>query len=776
MFFIRSEAVNISPVPGEMKSYFQDDNNLPYFSEMDSYYNLRMTQDFLDHGYLGDTIKNGTKWDLHSFFPPGRSAEYPPMIVYVTAFIYKFVNIFGQIPLSSVAFWTGALIASLCVIPAFFFIRRVTNDYGGITAALLVGLSPFYVSHTFGGFFDTDMFNMLMPLLVVWFFSESISATESRNKMIFAALSALSMGLFSLSWEGWWLTFYVVIFATIFYLLASKYIFNMETFKSFSEYPNKLEWFKNQPVIFPLVIFIVLSVLLIFLVWGADATGSFLGPIGAIQIQSSTVATTQYPNVFITVKELEVPSLGKVMDAVGGIIPFAIAILGVLLVLWIAMQNSNLKKTKIRKKPDKKHRRRRRRRMKDRQLEKESEHEVATLFTPENKRNCLYYFFLLAVWLLITGYSFTKGVRFVEGFALPIALSAGLFVGFMKEFLANYISSPKGRNVAMILFVFIVCVQPLYIANETTNTVVPGTDDAMVNSLTWIKANTTNDTVITSWWDFGHLFAVKADRGVTFDGGSQNNGRAYWVGKALLTSDENLAAGILRMLASSGDNGYVTLENYTKDTGKSVEILNKILPVDKNTANNILITQYGMTSDQAQNILQYTHPDKPTPDVFITSMDMAGKSGAWSYFGNWNFNNKNSTGYVYSIAQANATQLNNSTVSIQASNNVVAQINENNITAGIMTKNNSTVAPHRLIIMNNGTKAYDQVVNNQSTFSIILVKQDDSLIAVAMQRELEDSMFTRLFFMQGEGLTHFKLAKQEPHNGQPEVMVWNVKY
>lgn len=157
-------------------------------------------------------------------------------------------------------------------------------------------------------------------------------------------------------------------------------------------------------------------------------------------------------------------------------------------------------------------------------------------------------------------------------------------------------------------------------------------------------------------------------------------------------------------------------------------------------------------------------------------MDMADKSGAWSYFGNWNFNNKSSTGYVYSVAQANTTQLNNSTVSIQASNNVIVQINGNNITAGIMAKNNSTVTPHRLIIMNNGTKVYDQIVNNQSTFSIILVKQDNSLIAVAMQRELEDSMFTRLFFMQGEGMTHFKLIKNEPNIGQSEVMVWDVNY
>ena len=57
VFSIRAEAVNIGGVPDQAKSFYQDQNGLPYFSEMDSYYNLRMTQDYIDHGYLGDTIK-----------------------------------------------------------------------------------------------------------------------------------------------------------------------------------------------------------------------------------------------------------------------------------------------------------------------------------------------------------------------------------------------------------------------------------------------------------------------------------------------------------------------------------------------------------------------------------------------------------------------------------------------------------------------------------------------------------------------------------------------
>ena len=71
------------------------------------------------------------------------------------------------------------------------------------------------------------------------------------------------------------------------------------------------------------------------------------------------------------------------------------------------------------------------------------------------------------------------------------------------------------------------------------------------------------------------------------------------------------------------------------------------LGVDKATAITIMTTTYGLTPEQAQTIAQYTHPDNPTPDVLITSSDMVGKAGWWSYFGSWNFTSNNGTNYQY---------------------------------------------------------------------------------------------------------------------------------
>ena len=790
VFSIRAEAASIGGVPDQAKSFYQDQNGLAFFSEMDSYYNLRLTEDYLNHGYLGDTKINGTDWDLHSSYPPGQSAEYPPLIVYLTAFTYKFVNLFKHVPLNAVAIWIAPFIASLAVIPAYLLIRRITNDYGGITAGLLVGLAPAYFAHTFAGFFDTDQFNMLLPLLVVMFFIYSILAKNMKSRTIYASLSAISMLVFTLAWEGWWYIFYLIIATVVIYLLVSKFLFNFKPIKS-DYFKGKLAWFNDKPEIYTFVVFLVLSLILMSISLGLSGLFSGLeSPIGVTKLQSA-VQSTSYPNVYISVSELQIPSITEVINGVGGYLPFFFGIFGVIALIW-KLKPKEVKKEVPDKKPRKPRRRGRNRRKED---EKEIEKDTKIIKPDQipQKRNYIFYIVLFSLWLLITAYAMTKGVRFIENFSLPIALSAGIFVGILLGYVKGHVKNISYQKIIMAVIVIAVVFSPITSAYGISSTVVPGTDNSMVSSLEWINNNTSNNTVITSWWDFGHLFTAVADRPVTFDGSSQNSPRAYWVGKALLTSNETLSVGILRMLASSGDMAPLTLDNYTNNTGKSAEILNNILGVNKTQAISIMTTQYNLTPDQAQTIVQYTHPNNPTPDVLITSSDMVGKAGWWSYFGSWNFTSNNGTNYQYLAAQMNSTTVNNKTLLI-GGNAVVAQANgTNNISAGIVdtnaiTSNDTTatlneisnelksgngslvIPPHTLTLINNNTVT-QTLVSNSSQYSILLINENDTYIAVAMNKELENSMFTKLFFEGGAGLTHFKSLY-----GQPGVMVWGVTY
>ena len=822
VFYIRAEASNIGGVPADAKKFYEDADGLPYFSEMDSYYNYRLTMNYLTKGIMGDTLVDGKPYDLHSYYPPGRPVDYPPLIVYVTSAAYRVLNFFGDFSLKEVAFWMGAFIGSLCVIPAYLFVRRITNDYGGFAAALIVGLVPTYVAHTYAGFFDTDMFNFVLPLFVFWFFTEGMLASSMRGKVGYALAAAVSILVFSAAWVGYIFYLAVLIVFVAAYLVISRYILGE---KPEGEFEGKLDWLIHQRELFPLLILLIAGGVLIGVFGGfSSLAGAVGGLIGATQIQA-TAQTTAYPNVYVSVSELQVPEFittgagniflpgqNTIVGGVGGLLVFIIGVLGVGALVWKYRQPEVVvEESENRPRAGKKSKFMRKKR--------------AAVASEEMRHRYLLYAVLMAVWLIMSGYAVTKGSRFIPTFAMPLGLSAGIFTGFLVEYLrvrftttsslalivfvaavamvmpfgvsvavkllagvlaAGFIYSvkkPEIRAPFMMVLVVLAAVAPSVSgAHSITTSVAPGTDDGMWNSMQWVKKNTSRDTVVMSWWDFGHLFAVAADRPVTFDGGSQNTPRAYWIGKALTTSNETLSRGILTMLSTSGDLAYETLDNYTDDSGKTAEILTATLGLPREEARAVMTGRYGLSDKEAESVLMYSHPAKPKPFVLVLSSDMLGKAPWWTYFGTWDFKKKTGSRYGYypSLASSKPQVVNNTTV-IQTVNTMVDQNNvlgtiiekkANTTNATIAVGNNMTVQkinPHKLTIIEGDLLVKNEVVDSDAQLSLIVIGSGNQYTTIIMNRELEDSVFTKLFLLGGFNQTSFKFLHQEPG-----VMLWTA--
>ncbi|REE26322.1 dolichyl-diphosphooligosaccharide--protein glycosyltransferase subunit STT3 [Methanothermobacter thermautotrophicus] len=822
VFYIRAEASNIGGVPADAKKFYEDADGLPYFSEMDSYYNYRLTMNYLTRGIMGDTLVDGKPYDLHSYYPPGRPVDYPPLIVYVTSAAYRVLNFFGDFSLKEVAFWMGAFIGSLCVIPAYLFVRRITNDYGGFAAALIVGLVPTYVAHTYAGFFDTDMFNFVLPLFVFWFFTEGMLASSMRGKVGYALAAAVSILVFSAAWVGYIFYLAVLIVFVAAYLVISRYILGE---KPEGEFEGKLDWLIHQRELFPLLILLIAGGVLVGVFGGfSSLAGAVGGLIGATQIQA-TAQTTAYPNVYVSVSELQVPEFittgagniflpgqNTIVGGVGGLLVFILGVLGVGALVWKYRQPEVVvEESENRPRAGKKSKFMRKKR--------------AAVASEEMRHRYLLYAVLMAVWLIMSGYAVTKGSRFIPTFAMPLGLSAGIFTGFLVEYLrvrftttsslalivfvaavamvmpfgvsvavkllagvlaAGFIYSvkkPEIRAPFMMVLVVLAAVAPSVSgAHSITTSVAPGTDDGMWNSMQWVKKNTSRDTVVMSWWDFGHLFAVAADRPVTFDGGSQNTPRAYWIGKALTTSNETLSRGILTMLSTSGDLAYETLDNYTDDSGKTAEILTATLGLPREEARAVMTGRYGLSDKEADSVLRYSHPAKPKPFVLVLSSDMLGKAPWWTYFGTWDFKKKTGSRYGYypSLASSKPQVVNNTTV-IQTVNTMVDQNNvlgtiiekkANTTNATIAVGNNMTVQkinPHRLTIIEGDLLVKNEVVDSDAQLSLIVIGSGNQYTTIIMNRELEDSVFTKLFLMGGFNQTSFKFLHQEPG-----VLLWTA--
>ena len=870
VFALRAPAADLNILPNEIKGDYVDSSGLPYFSEMDSYYNLRLTENYVDHGYVGDIkYDNGTQMDMHRYAPDGNVINYELGIVYVTSFIHDIVNqFFGHHGIREVAFWTGAFVASLAVIPAFIFARRLTNDWGAIAATLIIVLAPNYFAHTFPGFFDTDMFYYIFSLFFIFFFVECIRTDNLALKVIYAVLSIVSIGLFSQSWTGY--IFYVGlmgIFAVV-YLIAC-YIFNIGEDNQ-DQYSNKLSWFIHQKELQSIILLLVIGAIGLAIFRGVDTViGIFGSLLNLLSLQSTARVVGGFPNVLISVAEMQMPNLlgagmgsaflansNGVVNGLGGIsVMFAgLIVLYILVSRAFKLRKSNAPKD-IKSKPSKGNRVSAAQKIDDQNKFKLSIGQLDNLGSTsdeitQNKRLIILYSCLFLVWTLITILAVTRGSRFITTIVLPFGLMTGIFIGFATDYIKNKLNNdnwltvivilcaalaaypltqinltyglvllvafmaiglvsihvlkpnksadntsiPVKKYIAIALIVLALVSPTVCGAYITANQVVPGTNDAMWNSMTWINQNTENNTVITSWWDFGYLFEIAADRQVTFEGGSQSGDRAFWLGQAMTTSDLQYSAGIFRMLDSSGTKPQQDLYNVTGDYGKTTEILKEILPMTAKNASDTLVNKYHLTNEQAQEVVNGTHPANPRPVTFVASSDMLQKAGWWSYFGDWNFTNQSSKNYNYHVPNQQITVEPGTTGKLSLYNNsgllvnaVIQRGTGNNSTTAyteaINTYNNSAIilngTPYNplnishMIVIEDGYLVKNESVGDvkDANYTLFLMGEKNKYTPILMDNKLSNSMFTQLYLLGGANQNIYEMVHME--NG---VSLWKINF
>ncbi|MBO5965925.1 MAG: peptide transporter, partial [Methanobrevibacter sp.] len=318
-----------------------------------------------------------------------------------------------------------------------------------------------------------------------------------------------------------------------------------------------------------------------------------------------------------------------------------------------------------------------------------------------------------------------------------------------------------------------------------------GSTDPMWDAMDYIKENTNEDTVIISWWDFGYLFQFASDHPTSFDGGSQSGDRAYWVGKALTTSDFAQSKGILQMLGTTGSNASELLCNYTGSNVTAVDALDKTLGMSREDAKSTLVKDYNLTESQASAVVKQSHPSNPNNVAFVLSSDMIQKAGWWSYFGSWNFDTLDSINYQYYVAPNYVTIKPNSEGSITI-------VNESNVLYNAEVKRgsngtNQTTAQMTAVWANNGSKVnlngtdynplkasnlvaiedgyltVNKTLDKTGNYTLYLLSSGDEYTAILMDNELKDSVFTRLFLLGGVGQDTFTIS-----NMQDGVATWTI--
>jgi dolichyl-diphosphooligosaccharide--protein glycosyltransferase len=434
---------------------------------------------------------------------------------------------------------------------------------------------------------------------------------------------------------------------------------------------------------------------------------------------------------------------------------------------------------------------------------------------------------LLVIWFVATTYAALKGVRFTLLMVSAFGVAFGITISTIYRIVSRWISSELKINeiitkTVVVVLLLLVLLSPVKAGFYASTHFMPSVNDAWYQSLTKIKDNSEPDAIINSWWDFGHWFKYIADRRVTLDGSSQGGPPLHWLGKLMVTDDERHSVGILRMLDCGSNNAFDELNDVLNDTPKSIDILDEIVTLDKKEAGQFLLDN-GLTKKQATAVLKNTHCEPPE-DFFITSEDMVGKAGVWSHFGSWDFKRaemytkvkglsleegkkilldpkynlttEQADQYYYEIQTQDDSQWITTWPSYMSAVRGCEEPNSD----GIMLCNQALSNGQQLPLAINLTDMDVTVPANENPkpisivyvtengteermfegdllpFSIVIIPKGEGYASLIAHPYLANSIFTRLFYLDGQGLRYFdKFDDQQGVTGG-RIIVWKVDW
>lgn len=764
----------IKTLSQQYRNQFKDDEGTLYLLGIDPYYYYQQSEYVLENGFPGTSInEEGKIWDDYRLAPLGREG-YWNFHNWFGAVWHKFLNLFGNFPLMYTFFFVGTIFSALTVIPGFFIGRKLTkNNAGGFFTAFLLAVSSFFVARTTGESSDTDVYTVFFPVLITWLFLEALDAKELKWKLIWIGFAGFATGLFAFAWTGWWYIALFLLTTMIFqigYALATQW-------KNKTAIMNSRET-KHLAAIFGIYI-AVLTVFVNLFTSTTDFIRLLSGPFKFINLKAVAV-NSFWPNIKTTVAELNVASLENVIHTLGGKLLFVLAIIGILILLL--RKNSHGKREP-------------------------------------------HLGFLLALWLGASLFATTKGVRFILQATPIFAIAVGSCLGLFWYYASQWISKELKLNqnitkITVFILLSLLLISPAKAGFDQAHSSVPSMNDGWYNALLKINKEAPENAVITSWWDFGHWFKAVAERPVTFDGGTQTSWGAYWVGKSLLTDNEKKTVGIVRMLNCGQNTAFDKLVKELNDTPKSIQVLNEIIVLDKPAALQRL-KQNGLTETAAAEVVKYTHCDNPPEDFYITSEDMIGKAGVWGHFGSWDFTRavmyqktkklekneginvlvsefnvteeqaeqlfaeiKNSDadrwispwpGYLSGPQRCEKNETNNLRCigSVQGKNFIV-DVDLSDYSAKFESQNE--VYPNSIVYVTKDDVIEKKFSGPNSGFSIILIPEGEEYVFQITDPLQANSMFTRLYFLDGHGLQCFSRFDDSKNINGGRIITWRIDY
>ena len=699
-------------IPADQRDFYRDEDGVPYLSEMDSYYYVRLAREMAeaDAPFL---YSNRTESPLMGQRPVEDAGQGDPLLLSILAYyVWRFLSLFSNVRIIDVARFMGPVLGSLAAVPAFLYVRRRLGLAGAVTAGLLVCLSLPFVAHTHAGFFDTDMLLGILPLGFVLLQLRAMQEKRLSRQIIAGACAGLLLGLCSLTWYAFYTYFWLLVLGGLIGVLLTMI------------FPLRCPW--RRKLLIPRGwLFSVLSALLfVFLFRGKQGMQSLMNVINTFR--SVGGSTNVFPFVHQYTGEMQaiplLPDTGSAglisylradiangIGCLGGLIPCVLAALAIPLTLWVPPRAEKMP-------------------------EERREKRIAALTEIA----------ILLLWLGFGVVLMRSRRRFTEIAALPAAILAGLGVGCISSLFRRL--KVYWRALAGAVLALGACI-PLVIGSAAlARSARPDVTDSMSDAMAWVGETQPENAVIASWWDYGYYMQYEARRRAFIDGGTTSGILNYFAANALLSDDPARAAGIFRIMETSSTSPVGVLIQAGLTQSETAKKLMQIAALSRAEAAEELPDS--MTEEERTALLDKTHPEDENPILLVLSSDMMAKIDAIAYYGLWDTDTVSRGEGVYWMPGSASQELLPGSEAVftllDPSITLTARMDETGFVQVYQQANGEAYHLSRLCVWRDGVRVQDTPLPGNGP-ATVLIEENGRTALFSCSPNLCDSLLVRLY-------------------------------
>jgi len=770
--------------------------NTPTVLDYDPWWFYRYAKMILDNGRL-------LEWDIQSFSFPGRPTTPFSGWPYTMVFFHKFLNLFSSTDFMRSSILSPLLMIALIPIPAFFIGKLLSNELGGLVTAFFAVLAPSFIGVSMAGYCDSDA-----PVVFYYFLSILAMLYALKNpkpiSIIFATLANL---LFVWNWGGGWIT--LISFTVFTFLLPIFRIFEdfIHSFSLKIDLKKRLEEMVlvGRPIFFIIVLTNLISyflfnftqfasffdaiaftglglvirwiVFLVLILWDGmfayyffNSTRNEKSPIKRLYFSFGLCASVIFfylifiPFVTLPTKPLIVNVSVAELQPINilsregflavasrtGILPTILSF-----GLFIFAFYKIWKKEKI------------------------------------SNEEIFFFIWILSMFMLIS-----RGVRFSLQFSVAAAVASGYVIGNYKKypsiillilllgliflqqiflktsldflilliilgfsFTAIY---KKEQKFIEILSLAIFAFQALFfLSNSIQISQATGMEISQnwYDALDWLVANSDKDTIVATWWDPGHILA----------------GYSYYKSNPFKVMADGAHCDAKSCVIYNHDIRIRDMGRAfsTKNESEAVEILKKYTFLSKDQCQKVK----SIFGDKIYDNILKEDPCKPVNKMYvIASSDLIGKYYWLSYFGS--YDEKKEAGEGKNFIQLQLTNYNQQKGILEYGNGIISLVQKDNKLIPILNFPQQGIrnAVIKDLIYFQGGRQINQVLENATINGLVYVDPTFRFI-IFMEENVEKSIFTNMFFFNGEGLKEFEIPKLEHfilRYSNPEVKIFEV--